>query len=484
MSAGLGFVDLIPAVTLIKYGCAAADRCFFQDANRLITLTFRKMENTMRTIAFITTSLCSIALAAQTIVITFEGTLNATSTPLDSILVMNLTQGVDTTYYFPDNVLVLGTTGLNERLGDATVYPAMPNPFEASTEIYVVSAAQGDMLLMVHDAAGREVVSLRTAGTPGVHRFRYTAPTHGIYVMSVTQDGQRHTHRLVATEGSGNGAELRHLGATTKEFVAKSDRSAFLWDAGDVLRYIGYATSEGVLHSAAIDDVPVATGTRTFVTAAGAVCKDSPTVTDIDGNTYPAVQIGTQCWLAANLKTTRYSDGSNIPNVTADIAWTQLNSEAWCNYENNSANDAIYGKLYNWYAVAQPNLCPLGWHLPSDLEWQHLEVALGMPTGELGIIGYRGTDNNVGGKMKATTLWNAPNEGATNESGFSGLPGGYRTAGSFFDLLGRYTAWWSATEYGFNAGFVWERFLLNSNAGAGMDYEPKRSGLSVRCVRD
>lgn len=197
------------------------------------------------------------------------------------------------------------------------------------------------------------------------------------------------------------------------------------------------------------------------------------TVMDIDGNTYPVVQIGTQCWMAANLKTTRYRDGTTIPNVTDDINWTQLNSGAWSNYDNSPANDATYGKLYNWYAAANLNLCPLGWHVPTDAEWTVL-------------TDYLGGKDVAWGKMKADSqLWNEPNSGATNESGFSGLPGGFRNAsvGNFRDL-GYGGFWWSAWEHG--ADYAWFRSLYYNYFGAGFGRynDDKRNGFCMRCVRD
>jgi uncharacterized protein (TIGR02145 family) len=207
------------------------------------------------------------------------------------------------------------------------------------------------------------------------------------------------------------------------------------------------------------------------------------TMTDIDGNIYQTVIIGNQDWMAENLRTTRNRDGSTIPNVTDDTAWTQQNSGAWCNYQNISSNDATYGKLYNWYAAANTNICPQGWHVPTDAEWRQLEVALGMPTGELGQTGFRGDAQNVGGRMKTTSLWNSPNTGATNESGFSGLPGGYRISDNgYFDSLGSNGYRWTASESG--AEGAWNRRLGNGNAGISRGYSSKRMGFCLRCVRD
>jgi len=194
------------------------------------------------------------------------------------------------------------------------------------------------------------------------------------------------------------------------------------------------------------------------------------TVSDIDGNSYQTVLIGSQEWMAENLKTTRYRDGSTIPNVTDGTAWSQLTTGAWCNYDNSAANDATYGKLYNWYAAANPNMCPQGWHVHTDAEWTTLTDHLGgVPV--------------AGGKMKATTLWNVPNTGATNESGFSGLPGGFRDYhyGDFLNL-GNYGLWWSASENG--EEYAWYRYLNYGSAGVDRVNSNKKVGFCLRCVRD
>jgi len=207
------------------------------------------------------------------------------------------------------------------------------------------------------------------------------------------------------------------------------------------------------------------------------------TVTDVDGNIYRAVAIGDQAWMAQNLRTTRYSDSTTIAHVTDDRAWTQLGAGAWCNYDNEPANEAIYGKLYNWYAAANPKICPQGWHIPTDAEWQQLELVLGMAADEVNATDYRGGVQQVGGKMKATTLWQSPNTGATNESGFSGLAGGFRSSldGSF-DLLGFNGYWWSASKS--VADSAWGRYLNFGGAGVGKYDFDERDALCLRCVRD
>jgi len=205
--------------------------------------------------------------------------------------------------------------------------------------------------------------------------------------------------------------------------------------------------------------------------AGGGACGVITSVTDIDGNEYPVIEIGNQCWTKENLKTTKYSDGSLIPNITVDATWANLNTPAWCNYNNSPTNDAIYGKLYNWYSVADPrNICPAGWHVPSDTEWTTL-------------TDYLGGESVAGGKMKTISYWNAPNTGATNESGFSGLPGGFRSfTNGTFGLVGNSSFWWSSSV-SFSTS-VWTRSLGNTNDNVGRNNYNMRDGLSVRCLRD
>lgn len=216
------------------------------------------------------------------------------------------------------------------------------------------------------------------------------------------------------------------------------------------------------------------------------------TVTDADGNSYPTVTIGSQVWMAQNLRTTKYRDGSAIPNITSHTGWGALTTGAYANYDNDAGHAATYGRLYNWHAVNDTRgLCPQGWHVPSDAEWKTLETTLGMPAGQLNQTDMiRGGSQNVGGKLKSiTNHWVQPNEGATNESGFTALPGGVRYAdfdpdqdtSSFYEL-GESGAWWSSTAS--DANSAWGRHLLNYDAGVYRGTEYKEEGYCVRCLRD
>lgn len=193
-------------------------------------------------------------------------------------------------------------------------------------------------------------------------------------------------------------------------------------------------------------------------------------VSDVEGNTYKTIIIGTQTWMAENLITSMYSDGTPIPNVTDNESWYLLTTGAFCDYNNTPTISTIYGKLYNYYAVIDPrNLCPKGWHIPSYAEWDTLETYLGGPS-------------EAGGKLKSLTLWDSPNYGATNETGFSALPGGTRIDISV--NLGAWSFWWSSSQnewIDYSANIKAIEFLSSYLYS---DYRLKSTGISVRCIKD
>jgi uncharacterized protein (TIGR02145 family) len=206
------------------------------------------------------------------------------------------------------------------------------------------------------------------------------------------------------------------------------------------------------------------------------------TITDYDGNFYRTVQIGDQCWMMDNLKVTHYRNGDLIPNVTDAAEWHALSTGAYCEY-NSPYAVITYGRLYNWYAVDDSrNIAPEGWHVPTDAELKQLEMYLGMSQAWADATGWRGTDE--GGKLKEAGIlyWYVPNTGATNESGFTALPGGYRSDDGYFYLMGTGADLWSAT--GSSGTDAWRRYLSYSYSQVVRDYYDKHYGFSVRCVRD
>jgi uncharacterized protein (TIGR02145 family) len=198
-------------------------------------------------------------------------------------------------------------------------------------------------------------------------------------------------------------------------------------------------------------------------------------IRDIEGNSYNTVQIGEQLWMAENLKTTQYKDGSPIPLVENYDEWANLTLPAYCWYNNDSLNADNFGALYNWHVVESEKLCPEGWHVPSDEEWIALEVVLG----GAGL---------AGGAMKeeGTTFWKTPNLEASNTSGFAARPGGYRSYNGTFNLKRTSGYWWSTTQkswYG-SPPKVLYRYLRYDDVALPRHIAEETNGFSVRCVKN
>ena len=197
-------------------------------------------------------------------------------------------------------------------------------------------------------------------------------------------------------------------------------------------------------------------------------------IPDADGNVYTSVTIGTQEWMSENLRTTKYSDGTAIPNVTDDTQWNSLSTGAWCSNNNSSSNDVTYGKLYNWYAVNTSKLCPTGWHVPTDAEWTIL-------TDYLTANGHSGAEGTA---LKATSGWSGSGNG-TDDYGFLGLPGGARGFNGRFGGIGYDGLWWSSSQiYAFSSDNAWIRNLYYYNDYVNRNSFSKKYGFSVRCLRD
>jgi len=216
--------------------------------------------------------------------------------------------------------------------------------------------------------------------------------------------------------------------------------------------------------------------------------QDTLTVIDVDSNIYHTVTVRDQVWMKENLKTTRYNDSTAIPYIKDDNEWMALKSPGYTWYEYDKENKDIYGALYNWYAVNTNKLCPVGWHVPTDDEWNMLEIYLGMQPYEAQNISYRGTSKAfklkaTGTVQESTGLWHTPNEGATNETGFSAIPGGFIYYNDGYSYgLGSYGFWWASEE--FNKPDAWYRLLYYHSAYMSRSTYNKGYGFSVRCLKD
>ncbi len=220
------------------------------------------------------------------------------------------------------------------------------------------------------------------------------------------------------------------------------------------------------------------------------------TVEDIDGNSYSTVDIGGQVWMTENLKATRYADGSPVPEKQSESEWDVLTpgDKAYCWYYSQKEHRQTYGALYSWAAASRgqagqdaipgeiQGICPEGWHLPGDAEWRQLEMELGMGASTVQEQGWRG--ESEGGQLKKTGTehWAKPNKDASNEHGFTALPGGFRLeSGAYFGISGN-AFFWSASER--DGGHAWGRYMNYTNGDINRYFYKKVYGLSVRCVKN
>jgi uncharacterized protein (TIGR02145 family) len=200
--------------------------------------------------------------------------------------------------------------------------------------------------------------------------------------------------------------------------------------------------------------------------------RDTSGLTDLDSNHYRIITIGRQIWMAENLRVTRYNDGTPIEIVNDTGEWAKLTTGAYSWFGNDSAQYSVpFGALYNWYAVDTRKLCPPGWHVPENHEWEIL-------------ADYLGGSEKAGGKLKDadTTYWDSPNTGATNESGFTALPGGGRGIDGVYGNYGLNSIFWSSTE--FDENFAMNRSISHYLSEIYSYGSHKKNGFSVRCLKD
>ena len=319
-----------------------------------------------------------------------------------------------------------------------------------------------------------------------------TSPTNNdVTISGFNCAGVKITGTLTKDKMASNiTATIAYTGGNGKTYLTKSHTSTGVSGLSATLLAGTLANGEGELVYT-ISGTPTSSGTANFAIALGGqtcaitmnvedvaqtIGKPGPNITDAESNSYKTVYIGTQQWMAENLKVTKYNDGTAIPNITDNTQWQNNTTGAWAYFNNDAANNAKYGKLYNWYTVSKTsngnkNVCPTGWHVPTDAEWTVL-------------TDYLGGESVAGGKMKevGTSNWNYPNTDATNASLFTGLPGGNRSGNGGYYGVGYDGYWWSSTED--STGSAWTRGLFSGSGVAASYNDVKADGLSVRCLRD
>ncbi len=426
-----------------------------------------------------------------TITLTFAADENGQHVPLNSILIKNLTREVDTTLYSPDTVLVIDyLVGINENLsiGSGGFYLSQnyPNPFGGETNIDVLLLETENVLFIVSDKLGRELLNKKFRLNQGKHSFTFYPGTESLYFLTARTDRHSQTIKMINTPAHSSSQancilEYNGMKAGFEQYKSGNDKINFVFYLGDLLKFTAFTD----IGERVITDSPTDDQSYVFYFA-GVPCLDAPTVTDIDGNVYRTVLIGDQCWMAENLKVGTMINGDQEMTDNGTI-------EKYC-YDNDTANCDIYGGLYQWdemmnYSSSQgaQGICPDGWHVPSDFEWVILSNFASSQPEYL-------CNNNIANTAKAlasTTDWNSHTTicavgndlSENNISGFSGLPGGTRETNSTFYGIGDQSRWWSSSER--ERPNFWNRALLYNTTAFFYRYDSHKSaGYSVRCVKD
>lgn len=425
--------------------------------------------------------------------LTFTADSNGQYVPLNSILIENLTQGGDTTLYSPDTVLVLDyITGIgeNETIGgnDFSVSQNYPNPIEGKSTVRLYLQENENVLITVSDIMGRELIYKEYQLDRGNHSFTFFSGRESIFILTARINHQSRTIKMLnsSSHSSISGTcKLEYNGQQTgfEEYRSGNNLNNFVFNLGDLLKF----TASSSLGERTLTSSP--TGDQTYYFHyTGDPCQGTPTVNDIDGNTYNTVQIGDQCWLKENLKTTKYNNGTPIPNVTDFSEWQGLLTGAYVWYDNDIAWKEKYGALYNWFASIDSNvLCPTGWHVPDPVEWGEMIAYIGGTSSPHGneLKSCRQVNSPLGGNCNTNEhpRWDEDvNNGnyGTDDYGFSGLPGGYRDFSIDFGALGAVAFWWMSEITGPFAHSLWY------NNGGVINYTSAsyNMGFSVRCLKD
>ena len=424
--------------------------------------------------AVVTLSVTGISTVAQDYKISFTG--SGQSTSVSSVVVQNLTQGTEVTLMGNEILHLTGTiTGVaatNAESGSGITFS--PNPMSELSVMNFYLKGTGKTLISVFDMSGREILRKDQDLGTGEHSFRISGLKAGMYMVRVTAGEESFNGKLISSSGTLKSAGIDYInsGSSNKKGKASKGSLALVvmhYSHGDRLKFIGVSGNYRTL----VVRVPESDAEINFGFHA---------CTDADNNSYAVVEIGNQVWMAENLKTTKYNDGTPIPVIQDKLAWLNLDRNydiGYCWYNNDPDKyKNRYGALYNAWAVYggpfnAKNVCPAGWHVPEEQEFYELSLLLD-PDSHLGQY-----SDIAGGKLKSsgTTYWESPNTGATNEVGFTAFPGGQRDVFGEFVGVGKSGVWWS------DKGLASYSMQYNSTtvhfSEGGNEY-----GRSVRCIKD
>ena len=420
----------------------------------------------VKKLLFLIAVFCVLKANAQTYLISFAGT--GLSTTVNTVKVENLTASTSLTLNEGDILQLTGTTGVysveKRQSSEMKIYP---NPMTGNSILQIYPPEAGSVVITVFDMTGKAVAQIQSYLENSLQEFRLSGINSGFYMISVKGNTYQYSGKLLCSTKSNGTISVEKISnnQAVAEKISKTNKKGtqstvdMAYTNGDRLKFTGISGN----YSTVKIDIPASDKTITFNFIA---CKDG------DNNNYPVVMIGTQVWMAESLKTTKYNDGADIPLVTVAAEWSNRSTPGYCWYNNDEVTyKNTFGALYNWYTVNNGNICPTNWHVPSHAEWTIL-------------TDYLGGTSVAGGKLKetGTTHWNSPNSDATNESGFTALPGGTCRSTGEFGYIGNYGDWWSATEY--DATRSWNRYLYYGFSEINSGLYTKDAGFCIRCLKD
>jgi uncharacterized protein (TIGR02145 family) len=425
-------------------------------------------------------------LNAQNYQVNFAGT--GASTTVDSVKVENLSQCTSLAFKGTDTLNLTSVVGLDEN-GNPHQYNLniYPNPSPGNFSVELESNSEGQVCISLYDIYGIVVLQRTDFFSKGKYLFQISGIDEGIYIIKVETDQYLYTAKLII-DASGPGFPVikndEPACAISKPFspsqatgmkVTEKSRSiiSMQFNEGDTLKLTGRSGNYRTVSMLFPDQNQ--TVTFNFIN-----CSDA------DSNHYAVVQIGPQLWMQENLKTTKYCDGSDIPNVPDSAAWANLTTGAYCDYHNLPAEGAYYVHLYNFFAVNDSRkMCPEGWHVPSHGEWNIMEKFL---DGTVDTTALGGTGTLIGRILKegCDTRWAyLDSTYGLNSAGFTALCSNFRNATGAWSLApgdNHDDCFWTSTSY--NANSAWFRSLRWCYSDIYSLFPMKRAGHSVRCIKD
>ena len=439
---------------------------------------------------------CAATLFAQTVSVTFTGREAPNHyLPLNRVVVSNLTKGWQETLTWPDTVLTMTNgTGIEDvetqNFASLRLSQNNPNPFDGTTYVNLNVAEQGDVAVEIADITGRIVGANNYSPLqPGTHEIRITLSSPGIYFLTARQDGRTATVKMV-NRGNGGGnaiafsgiVETVHAPSLPQPKIAHRGVTDNPFDLGDQMEYVGFAIQNGTeVESGHVVQVQEVSQMVVLTFGDGAPCSGIPTLTDFDGNVYNTVQIGDQCWMRENLRTTHNPDGAVI-NAGSSSTLSYIDPYYY-SYSSHGLTLEKRGYLYNWLAAM--GACPTGWHLPSDMEWTQLTDYVGSK-GEY----ICGNDSSYIAKALASRLiWQTNTSNCAvgndltmnNASGFEVFPAGCLDYYGF-DYAGERAFFWTSTQPDDHSAYY--RYLSFNLPDMKRNSHLTYFVFSVRCLRD